>query len=302
MLSANSVAAITGGAMGLGFACAKLCGARRMKVAILDVCSAQVLAAAEEAVVAAGAVAVLTIHCDVTREEDMASARDQVFAKFGGCHFLFLNAGIGGGGSALKHGDRWHDVFDVNLFGVIHGLHAFVPAMIPQDCESVVAVTGSRAGITTPPGDVAYNASKAAVRVLVEDLEHRLRNTKGCQVSARLLLPGMMDTEFAYNTQKRLRGARAAEGTKMGKGSVPPSDVADLLLKSVAEGGPFYVIADDSDLNREQFKRAVQWSSEDIVKERPPLSRWLSPYREQYREVVEAVEKQPKTMQQRSKL
>merc|ERR1712100_769483 len=149
-------------------------------------------------------------------------------------------------------------------------MQAFVPAMIEQGEPAVVATTASRVGVTNPAtGDPAYNASKAAVRAIAESLAHQLRNTPGCAVTSRLLLPGTTDTRFVYNNVKRNEGeacARSAPAseTSMGAQAVPAEDVATLLLESVVNGGPFYVVAGDGDMSVEQFNVGVRWHAEDI--------------------------------------
>jgi NAD(P)-dependent dehydrogenase (short-subunit alcohol dehydrogenase family) len=89
----------------------------------------------------------------------------------------------------VSHYDRWQRVLGVNLWGVINGVHAFTQAMIDQKTPSAIVNTGSKQGITCPPGDTAYNITKAGVKVLTEGLAHSLRNIEGCQVTAHLLVP-----------------------------------------------------------------------------------------------------------------
>ena len=92
----------------------------------------------------------------------------------------------------------------MNLWGVIHGTQAFVPGMIARGRPGLVINTGSKQGITTPPGNPAYNVSKAGVKVFTEALAHELRKTEGARISAHLLIPGFVFTGLT-------RGDRARE-------------------------------------------------------------------------------------------
>ena len=104
------------------------------------------------------------------------------------------NAGTGGGGGLFGDPVRWRRIIDVNLLGVVNGVQTFAPDMIRQETPSAIVNTGSKQGITCPPGDTAYNVSKAGVKVVTEALAHELRNIDGCRVSAHLLIPGFTFT------------------------------------------------------------------------------------------------------------
>mmetsp|Transcript_35144 Transcript_35144/g.64716 ORF Transcript_35144/g.64716 Transcript_35144/m.64716 type:complete len:168 (+) Transcript_35144:1-504(+) len=162
-----------------------------------------------------------------------------------------------------------------------------VPEMIKQGAPAVVATTSSRAALTNPPGGNAYNASKAAVVSIAESLEHHLRNLPNCQVESRLLLPGMTQTGIIYNAVRRTQGEAVASGLGQKKLSLPPDaaspeKLAETLLNSIVEGGPFYVVGEDGEMNASQFNTAVRWSAEDLINRRPPLSRWLEPHRSEF--------------------
>ena len=120
--------------------------------------------------------------------------KTSVYDAFGDVALLMNNAGIGGGGGLFGDRPRWRRVIDVNLWGVINGVQIFAPTMIRQGAPSAIVNTGSKQGITCPPGDTAYNVSKAGVKVVTEALAHELRNIEGCRVSAHLLIPGFTFT------------------------------------------------------------------------------------------------------------
>ena len=108
---------------------------------------------------------------------------------------------------------RWRRILDVNLWGVINGVQAFAPDMIKQGTAAAIVNTGSKQGITCPPGDTAYNVSKAGVKVVTEALAHELRNTEGCRVSAHLLIPGFVFTGYDKGLKNREAGRRLDAGT-----------------------------------------------------------------------------------------
>lgn len=110
--------------------------------------------------------------------------RRAALERFGEVAFLMNHAGTGGGGSPWQNLDGWRTVLGVNLVGVVHGLQAFTQHMIDQGTPCAIVNTGSKQGITNPPGDAAYNASKAAIKSLTESLAHALRQREGCRVTA----------------------------------------------------------------------------------------------------------------------
>ena len=96
-------------------------------------------------------------------------------------------------------------MLEVNLWGVINGVQTFTPRMLEQETPCAIVNTGSKQGITCPPGDTAYNVSKAGVKVLTEALAHSLRNTEGAQITAHLLVPGSTFTGMTRRGRSRSR-------------------------------------------------------------------------------------------------
>src|SRR5262249_39241812 len=175
-LTPGRAAAITGGASGIGLAAAKRFAALGMKVAIADVDEAA-LKTAENTIatgIGGNTAEVVAVPCDVSRMEDMRRFQERVLAAFGEVAIFINNAGTGPGGGPFDHYDRWQHVLGVNLWGVINGVHAFTPAMIAQGTPAIIVNTGSKQGITSPPGDTAYNVSKAGVKAVTEGLQHAL--------------------------------------------------------------------------------------------------------------------------------
>ncbi len=268
-IAKDRAAVITGGASGIGLAAAKRLAGFGMKVAIADVNEQALLKAGAEIRVA-GAPEVLAEVVDVADMAAVQKFKERVYARFGEVAVLMNNAGRGGGGSALENYAGWQQVLGTNLWGVINGVQAFVPAMIAQGAPAVVVNTGSKQGITTPPGDTAYNVSKAGVKVLTEGLQHTLRNTPNCQVSAHLLVPGWVHT-----------GLTAASGAPKPAGAWLPEQIIDVLLPRLAKGD-FYIVCEDNEVtNAVDFKR-IAWAAGDITENRPPLSRWHPDYKDAF--------------------
>jgi NAD(P)-dependent dehydrogenase (short-subunit alcohol dehydrogenase family) len=265
-LNKGRAAVITGGASGIGLAAAKRFAALGMKLCLADL-SQETL---DRAAAQLSGATVITVPTDVSKIEDVRALKDRAYAAFGDVAVLMNNAGTSPGGGPFDHYERWQRVLSVNLWGVINGVHAFAEAMIDQKTPCAIINTGSKQGITCPPGDTAYNVTKAGVKVLTEGLAHSLRNVAGCQVSAHLLVPGSTFT-----------GMTARGRTERPPGSWTPEQVVDFMLAGMA-AGDFYIICPDNDVTRDIDNRRILWAAEDIIRNRPPLSRWHPDYAEQF--------------------
>jgi NAD(P)-dependent dehydrogenase (short-subunit alcohol dehydrogenase family) len=255
-------AVITGGASGIGLAAAKRFAGLGLNVVIADVNQEALDAARGEL----GNAHVEAVRADVSRVEDVAALRDRALEAFGDVAILMNNAGVGGGGSAIENPEGWRRVLETNLFGVLNGVQAFAPGMIAAGKPAAIVNTGSKQGITTPPGDTAYNVSKAGIKALTEGLQHTLRNTPGCQVSAHLLVPGFT---FTGVTRRRVR--------EKPPGAWTPEQVAQFMLDGMG-AGDFYLICPDNEVTREIDNARMTWAMQDITQNRPPLSRWHPDY------------------------
>jgi NAD(P)-dependent dehydrogenase (short-subunit alcohol dehydrogenase family) len=271
-LTEGRVAVITGAASGIGLAAAKRIAAMGLRVCLADLGGdALEEAAAEVALVARGGPAdVLAVPTDVSKLEEVQRLKDRVYDTFGEVAVLMNNAGTSPGGGPLEHFERWQRVLNVNLWGVINGVQSFTQAMVDQRTPGAIVNTGSKQGITCPPGDTAYNISKAGVKILTEGLAHTLRNFEGCQISAHLLVPGSTFTGM----------------TRRGRTEKPPSawtpdQVVDMLIAGMA-AGDFYIICPDNDVTRDIDNRRILWAAEDIIRNRPALSRWHPDYKDEF--------------------
>jgi hypothetical protein len=267
-LQPGSVAVVTGGAAGIGLAAAQRFAQLGLRVCIADLGQRRLKHAAEQiAALAAGkADDVMTFETDVSRIEDLRRLETAVRHRFGGTDVLMNNAGIQPGSSILGSIDNWEHVLNVNLWGAIRSTQLFLPAMIERGRPGLVINTGSKQGITTPPGDPAYNVSKAGLKAFTEALQHELRNTPNCKISAHLLIPGFVFTELT------------AQGrTVKPAGAWTPGQTVDFMMERLANGD-FYILCPDNDVPRSLDERRILWAAGDIVENRPPLSRWHPDY------------------------
>ncbi|MEM1289678.1 MAG: SDR family NAD(P)-dependent oxidoreductase, partial [Pseudomonadota bacterium] len=132
--------------------------------------------------------------------------------------------------------------------------------------------TGSKQGITTPPGNPAYNVSKAGLKAFTEALAHELRNTEGAQLSAHLLIPGFVHTGMTGAVDKP-PSAWTAEQT------------AQFFVDSMNKGD-FYILCPDNHVPRALDEKRIAWAVGDIIENRPALSRWHPDYADAFAEHV----------------
>ena len=265
----NAVAVITGGASGIGLATAQCLAAMGLRLVIVDARETLLEPAAEQ-LRQLGAPEVMASSTDVSDREALVELETLVAERFGGTDILMNNAGIQPGSSLLDDPENWLRVLGVNLGGIVYGTQVFVPRMIERGRPGLVINTGSKQGITTPPGDPAYNVSKSGVKTFTEALAHELRNTEGHQLTAHLLIPGFVFTDLT-------RGSR----TEKPAGAWTPEQTAEFLFQSV-ERGDFYILCPDNDVSRELDEKRMAWAIGDIIENRPPLSRWHPDYAESF--------------------
>jgi NAD(P)-dependent dehydrogenase (short-subunit alcohol dehydrogenase family) len=267
-LTPGSVAVVTGGAAGIGLAAAKRIAQFGLRVCIADLGADRLVRAAEEVALlaASGMDDVMTLETDVSRVEDLCRLEEAVRDRFGGTDVLMNNAGIQPGSTVFGPAGNWERVLDVNLWGAIHSTQIFVPAMIERGRPGLVINTGSKQGITTPPGDPAYNVAKAGLKAFTEALQHELRNTPNCRISAHLLIPGFVFTELTAHGR-----------TEKPAGAWTPEQTVDFMMERL-EAGDFYILCPDNDVPRSLDERRILWAAGDLVENRPPLSRWHPDY------------------------
>ncbi|TVV75943.1 SDR family NAD(P)-dependent oxidoreductase [Sphingomonas solaris] len=265
----DRLAVVTGAAGGIGLAAARTFAEVGMRVVLVD----RPGEALDEAIASIhGATA---LPADVADRATMDALARTVAEHHGPVSVLMNNAGIGAGGDVFEDAAAWDEVLGVNLFGVLNGVQAFVPAMIDADAPALIINTGSKQGITQPPGNTAYNVSKASVKALTEGLAYTLRERTGDRVSAHLLVPGFTWTGM---TASRLSEKPAAAWT--------PEQVVTLMMERLARGD-FYILCPDNETTLEQDAKRIAWAAGDLIENRPALSRWHPAWKDAFARFVQ---------------
>lgn len=256
----GKVAVITGGASGIGLEMARRLGGLGMRVCIADLPGESL----EDAVRGTGAA--LGLACDVSDVAQLHALKAQVEDMLGPVALLMNNAGIQPGSSIFDAEGTWEKILAVNLWGIVRASQVFAPDMAASGHPGLILNTGSKQGITTPPGDPAYNVSKTGVKAFTEALQHELRNMQDCQTEARLFIPGFVYTPLTARGRKE----RPA-------GAWTPEQVVDFLLAALGRND-FYILCPDNDVDRATDEKRILWAAQDITENRAPLSRWHPDY------------------------
>lgn len=267
VLAPRKVAVVTGGAAGIGLAAARAFVDLGMRVAIADL-AGDALSAAERELGSAGVA--MAVPTDVRDPGALKHLEDVVLDAFGSVDLLMNNAGVQPGSDVFGPAENWARVIETNLLGIVHGCQVIVPGMLARGTPGLVINTGSKQGITTPPGDPAYNVAKAGVKAFTEALQHHLRNVAGASVSAHLLIPGFVFT-----------GLTARGRTDKPEAAWTPEQTVDFMMDGLRRGD-FYILCPDNDVTRATDERRILWAAGDIVENRPPLSRWHDGYKDAF--------------------
>ncbi len=271
----GKVAVVTGGASGIGRALAEHAAQLGMKVVLADI-EAGALQRASQELEASGA-HVLAVKTDVSKAEEVETLAQKTLEHFGAVHLLFNNAGVGAGTSVWESSlADWQWVLGVNLWGVIHGVHTFVPLMLKQGVEAHIVNTASIAGLVSGPGLGVYKVTKFGVVTLSETLYSELTLT-GAPIKVSVLCPGWVKTRVMESERNRpaaLQNATQEPLNPAGEAilqmvhqavetGMAPSQVAEAVFQAIRED-KFYI------LTHPNFKAAVETRNEDIHLERNP--------------------------------
>jgi NAD(P)-dependent dehydrogenase (short-subunit alcohol dehydrogenase family) len=278
------IAVVTGGAGGIGRAMGDRFAREGMRVVLADVEQAALDPVVEE--LRSQSLEVTGVVTDVGRYESVEALRDRTLEQYGGIHLLCNNAGIGAGaeGPLWEHElNDWRWAFGVNVYGVIHGINAFVPAMVARGEEGHVVNTSSGNGGLSPlPGTPQYAVTKAAVVTLTECLYAQLQQA-GAPIGASVLFPGPhmlrtgiftswrnRPTELAkekprqspYPTVDDLEAQMKAAGIEVRY--TEPAEVAGRVVAAV-ESGDFWILPPS-----EQSDGQIKARSESMLKRENP--------------------------------
>ena len=256
----GGLAVVTGAAHGLGAAAALAWASRGLDPVLIDLDPDALDATATRIREACPERQVQTQVCDVADGAALCAVADELAAT-APVAVLMNNAGMARPSKSWEEPEAWAQILAVNLMGVLNGQMAFVPHMVRAARPAMVINTGSKQGITMPPGNPAYNVSKAGVKAMTEALAHDLRSAE-VPVTAHLFVPG-----FVYsNMIARFVPEKPASAWT-------PEQTMDYLLSRL-EAGDFYVLCPDNDVTPERDKARVAWAMGDMLKNRPALSRW----------------------------
>jgi NAD(P)-dependent dehydrogenase (short-subunit alcohol dehydrogenase family) len=265
----GKIAVVTGAASGIGRAIAEKFLAQRMKVVLADIEPEQ-LQQTERELSQQGVVA--AVHTDVARAEDVQALADTARETFGAVHVLCNNAGVGMGGALWEHSLRdWEWLFGVNVWGVVHGIRAFVPIMLAQGDECHIVNTASAAGLDARAWLGMYSASKYAVVAMSESLREELRMT-GAKIGVSVVCPAVVNTRIGDAERNRpevLQNdadiAPPAQAQAFGEAframlahGLPPEQIADAVIEAI-KSRRFYVIpqAETETRIRARFERML---------------------------------------------
>lgn len=270
----DRVAVITGAASGIGRGLAKRCAQEGMKVVLADIDLPALSTTAAE-LQATGAVT-LIVPTDVSKARDVEALAHKTLAAFGAVHLLCNNAGVATVPAIWENSlEEWEWILGINLWGVIHGIHFFVPIMLNQAMEGHIVNTASIAGLISGPGLGAYKVSKHGVVTLSETLYHELmqRNTN---VRVSVLCPGYVDTNLMDTSARNQPTSRAKtpeeavneehlrEAARTG---TSPDHIAACVFTALSEE-KFYI------LPHPEWKDQVRRRMEDMLSDQNPTAPW----------------------------
>jgi NADP-dependent 3-hydroxy acid dehydrogenase YdfG len=275
----DKVAVITGAASGIGRGLAERCAQEGMHIVLADIEEQPLTQTAHELQV--NGATVLAVVTDVAKSGDVENLAHKTLSTFGGVHLLCNNAGVGSDTWLWKNTiAEWEWVIGVNLWGVIHGLHVFVPIMLEQDVDCHIVNTASLAGLTAYPGSSIYNMTKHAVVSLSETSYLELEQI-GAKVKVSVLCPGVVFTRIFESARNRPTNLpKRADGEEAGphdnelaqkfwqrltEEGLPPREVADVVFRAIRDE-QFYI------LTHPAYNMFIQRRMEDILLGRNPTN------------------------------
>jgi NAD(P)-dependent dehydrogenase (short-subunit alcohol dehydrogenase family) len=272
------VAVVTGGASGIGLAMAEAFGAEGMKLVIADIEANRLESAVAE--LRAKSFEAIGVRTDVSRYEDVEALAQATVAAFGKVHVVCNNAGVSITGPTWKMSlDDWRWVYDVNFWGLVHGIKAFTPILIAQGEPGHIINTASEAAFLGIGEHAPYCSSKAAAVSLSLALYSELiaANT---QIGVSVVCPGMVDTQIhrswrnrpggdhAWSDRESADAERQSHTDAFQARGVPPSQIAERTLEAL-KANRFYVF------NTEHWRDMIRQQKNIVLSDQnPPVYSW----------------------------
>jgi len=277
----GKVAVVTGAASGIGYGLAERCAREGMKVVLADI-EESPLAEAERNIKGTGA-DVLAVKTDVSKAADVEALAKKTLETFGAVHLLFNNAGVSGGTNLLSTTlHDWEWTLGVNLWGVIYGVHYFLPIMVKQDEECRIVNTASVAGLMSGMDNGPYAVSKHGVVTLSETLYREMEQASS-KVSVSVICPGIINTNIIDSERNRPAGLKNPPNPAKDLNSPQAQQVLETIKRIFANGmlpekvagivfdaikeNKFYILP-----NAETFKDSIHARLDDVRQERNPTS------------------------------
>jgi NADP-dependent 3-hydroxy acid dehydrogenase YdfG len=269
----KKTAVITGAGSGFGREFARKGAALGMNLVLADVQKDALMAVADE-LTAKGAKVIAEV-IDVSKGEQVDALAAAAKKAFGNVHLLFNNAGVAAGGLMWEHTQAdWEWVLGVNVWGVIHGVRAFVPGMLAHGEAGHVVNTASVAGLLSAPTMGVYNVSKHSVVALSETLYNDFRMVQS-KLGASVLCPAFVPTGIHLSHRNRPEDLAAAEPTPsmiasqkasekaVTSGKVSAPEVCEMTFKAIEEER-FYIIT------HQKIMTSVKLRLDDVAQQRNP--------------------------------
>ena len=256
-----------------------------MNLALLDINKSN-LAKAASSLPSTDSAKTETYELDVTDFSAWQSLVPKLTSAFSsGVDLLVLNAGAGfkpeNGRTHWSDPSVFHKTYAVNVFGYVNGLAAFLPVVQQSKNPAAIVLTGSKQGITNPPGNPSYNSSKSAVKTIAEHLAHDLRSSNP-NISVHLLIPGWAFTGLSGNSGP-VPDDEASKSKKAG--AWLPSQVAAYAEKLI-EDKKFYIVCPDNDVDEALDQARMTWQMQDVTENRGALTRWDGKYKDEAAEWI----------------
>jgi len=271
----DRVAVVTGAASGIGLGMVKSFLNEGMKVVLSDIQEDRLMQTVQS--LKDSGADVIGVPADVAQFEQVQMLKRKTLEAYGAVHVLCNNAGVsyGGGASWEIPIEAWRWVLDVNLMGMIHGIHSFIPVMLEQNTEAHIINTSSIAGLMYNAFSIPYGVSKHGVVALSETLHFEMKNSEA-KVKVSVLIPGMVNTDILNSSRRNIPAGVPPEAALDEEGAffleaykkwleqgLDPETIGSLVLEAIKKERFYVITTNDFDDN-------IQNRMENILERKTP--------------------------------